>query len=66
MPDGFLAQSVLINNTSVGINKMSIMAEYLGGDIDIGGNSVYYGVSISLMGHIFIGGDVTSESITPT
>ena len=33
---------------------------------EIGGNSVYDDGSLSLMGHIFIGGAVTSESKPPT
>ena len=63
---GVLAQAGPANNTIRGVNPKSIMAADLGGDPHIGGNSVYYGGSLSLMDHIFIGCVVTYESEPPT
>ena len=41
------------------------MAADIGGNPEIGGNSFYGGRSLSLMGHIFIGGSVNYESKPP-
>ena len=64
--DGVPVQDGPANNTSGGVNLKSNIAADLGGDPGIGGDSVYDGVSLSLMGHLFIGGDITSESKTYT
>ena len=50
------------NNTSGGVNTKSRMEADLGGNPKIGGGSVYDGGTHSLMGHLFIGGAVTSKS----
>ena len=42
------------------------MSADLEGDLDIGGDSAYDGGSLILMGHIFIGSAITSESKSPT
>ena len=47
------------------MNPKASIAGDLGGDPDIGGKSVYDVGSLSLIIHIFIGGDITSESKPP-
>ena len=59
---GVLSQSETANNTAGGVNPKSSMAGDLGGNHDIGGNSVYDDGPLSLVGQLFIGGTVTSES----
>ena len=61
-----LAQAGPANNSAIGVNPKAIMEAEFGGYPCIVGNSVYYGVSLIIMGHFFIGGAVTSESNPPT
>ena len=42
------------------------MAAYFGGDPVIWGDSGYDGGYLNLMGHLFFGGDLTSDSNPPT
>ena len=65
-PAGSLAQARPYDSVARGFNTKASMAADLGGDPNIGGNSAYGGSSLSLMGHIFIGGAVNSESEPPT
>ena len=65
-PAGVLAQYLSTNNTDWCINPKASMAADLGGDLYIGCESVYDGVSLSLMGHLFIGSAVNYESKPPT
>ena len=65
-PAGVLSQSGPTNNTDGGVDPKAIIAAYIGGYIDIEGDSVYDGGSISLMVHLFIVGVSNSESNPPT
>ena len=61
-PAGILVQAVPTNNTDGGVNLKGSMPVELVGDPDIGGNSIYDGGYLSLMGHLLIGGSFTSDS----
>ena len=65
-PAGVIGQSGTSNNTSGGVTPKSIKAADLGGNPNIGGDSLYDNVSLSLLGHLFIGGAITYESKPPT
>ena len=63
---GALPQSGPANSASVGVNPIASISSDLGGDPDIGQNSVYDVGSLRLTSHFFIGGAITSETKPPT
>ena len=65
-PAGVISQYIPTNNTARCVNLKESIATYLGGDLDIGGYSVYDDIPFILIGHLFIGVAVTSKSKSPT